>query len=72
MDITVRLQFFVYYIYVKSVHYQSYTFNTKLYISFVSNYNFEVIVIDDGSPDGTLEAAKQLQKIYGEDKIVSN
>ncbi|XP_071824142.1 dolichol-phosphate mannosyltransferase subunit 1-like [Apostichopus japonicus] len=34
------------------------------------NYNFEVIVIDDGSPDGTLEAAKQLQKIYGEDKIV--
>ncbi|XP_044745047.1 dolichol-phosphate mannosyltransferase subunit 1 [Coccinella septempunctata] len=35
-----------------------------------SGYNFEVIVIDDGSPDGTLEAAKQLQKIYGEDKIV--
>jgi len=35
-----------------------------------SGYNYEVIVIDDGSPDGTLEAAKQLQKIYGEDKIV--
>lgn len=30
-----------------------------------SKYNFEVIVIDDGSPDGTLEVAKQLQKIYG-------
>uniref|UniRef100_H2Z9G6 Dolichol-phosphate mannosyltransferase subunit 1 n=1 Tax=Ciona savignyi TaxID=51511 RepID=H2Z9G6_CIOSA len=35
-----------------------------------SNYNFEIIVIDDGSPDGTLDVAKQLQTIYGEDKIV--
>lgn len=29
-----------------------------------------MIVIDDNSPDSTLEVAKQLQKIYGEDKIV--
>ncbi|KAH9377651.1 hypothetical protein HPB48_000868 [Haemaphysalis longicornis] len=36
-----------------------------------SGYDFEVIVIDDGSPDNTLEAAQQLQKIYGSDKIVS-
>lgn len=35
-----------------------------------SDYNFEIIVIDDNSPDGTLEAAKQLQQIYGDDKIV--
>uniref|UniRef100_A0A665VVZ3 Dolichol-phosphate mannosyltransferase subunit 1 n=1 Tax=Echeneis naucrates TaxID=173247 RepID=A0A665VVZ3_ECHNA len=35
-----------------------------------SGYNYEVIVIDDGSPDGTLEVAEQLQKIYGEDKIL--
>lgn len=27
-------------------------------------------MIDDGSPDGTLEVAKELQKIYGEDKIL--
>ncbi|XP_049519447.1 dolichol-phosphate mannosyltransferase subunit 1-like [Dermacentor silvarum] len=35
-----------------------------------SGYDFEIIVIDDGSPDNTLEAAQQLQKIYGSDKIV--
>lgn len=27
-------------------------------------------MIDDGSPDGTLDVAKDLQKIYGEKKIV--
>ncbi|XP_061758721.1 dolichol-phosphate mannosyltransferase subunit 1 [Nerophis ophidion] len=35
-----------------------------------SGYNYEIIVIDDGSPDGTLEVAKQLKTIYGEDKIL--
>ncbi|MGH0183543.1 UNVERIFIED_CONTAM: hypothetical protein FKN15_012628 [Acipenser sinensis] len=34
-----------------------------------TGYNYEVIVIDDGSPDGTLEIAEQLQKILGSDKI---
>lgn len=27
-------------------------------------------MIDDGSPDGTLDMAKQLQNVYGENKIV--
>lgn len=35
-----------------------------------SGYNYEIIVIDDGSPDKTLDVAKQLQKIYGSEKIV--
>lgn len=36
-----------------------------------SGFNYEIIIIDDGSPDGTLEVAEQLQKIYGEHRIVS-
>ncbi|XP_071649781.1 dolichol-phosphate mannosyltransferase subunit 1 [Temnothorax longispinosus] len=35
-----------------------------------SELAYEIIVIDDGSPDGTLDMAKQLQRVYGEDKIV--
>jgi dolichol-phosphate mannosyltransferase len=31
---------------------------------------YEIIIIDDGSPDGTLDVAKQLQAIYGNDKIL--
>jgi len=35
-----------------------------------SDYDYEIIVIDDGSPDGTLDVAKELQRIYGADRIV--
>ncbi|XP_057711899.1 dolichol-phosphate mannosyltransferase subunit 1 [Corythoichthys intestinalis] len=35
-----------------------------------SGYKYEIIVIDDGSPDGTLAVAEQLQTIYGKDRIL--
>ena len=36
-----------------------------------SDYDYEVIIIDDNSPDGTQKVAKELQKLYGKDRIVS-
>lgn len=35
-----------------------------------SDYEYEIIIIDDGSPDGTLDVGKQLEKIYGSEKII--
>lgn len=36
-----------------------------------SKLAWELIIVDDASPDGTQEVARQLAKVYGEDKIVS-
>lgn len=36
-----------------------------------SQLAWEIIVVDDASPDGTQEVARQLARTYGEDKIVS-
>lgn len=32
--------------------------------------SFEIIIIEDGSPDGTLQVAQQLQDIYGKEQII--
>lgn len=34
------------------------------------NINFEIVIVDDNSPDGTYIVAEHLQKIFGNDKIV--
>ncbi|KAI9279435.1 dolichol-phosphate mannosyltransferase [Umbelopsis sp. AD052] len=33
------------------------------------NIDWEIVIIDDASPDGTQDVARELQKIYGEDRI---
>ncbi|KAI5287526.1 dolichol-P-mannose synthesis [Ascosphaera aggregata] len=35
-----------------------------------NNIDYEVIIVDDGSPDGTQEIALQLQKAYGPEHII--
>jgi glycosyltransferase involved in cell wall biosynthesis len=37
-----------------------------------SGEDFEIIVIDDNSPDGTQDVVRRLQVAYGEDRIVSD
>ena len=37
-----------------------------------NSIKMEVIIVDDASPDNTQGRVKELQKIYGEDKIVLN
>lgn len=36
-----------------------------------SDLEYEIIVVDDNSPDGTQAIVKRLQDCYGRDKIVS-
>lgn len=36
----------------------------------LSNLDYEIVIIDDNSPDKTVEVAKQLQNIFGKDRIV--
>lgn len=40
------------------------------YLLCTSKLNWEIIIVDDGSPDGTLQVAEQLQGLYGSDHII--
>jgi len=36
-----------------------------------SAIDWEVVIVDDASPDGTLQIAQQLQRVYGSDRILA-
>ena len=35
-----------------------------------SNLEYEIIIVEDNSPDGTLQVAQKIATLYGEDKIL--
>lgn len=49
--------------------------STFLFATFLSDgdssLDYEIIIVDDASPDGTQDIARELANVYGEDKIVS-
>lgn len=38
--------------------------------TYFSRLEYEIVIVEDNSPDGTLQVALDLQKIYGKDHIV--
>ena len=42
----------------------------KLVVYIFSNLVYEIVIVDDASPDGTQQVAVQLQSLYGKDRIV--
>ena len=35
-----------------------------------SKLDYEIVIVEDNSPDGTLEVAEAMKRIYGENRII--
>jgi dolichol-phosphate mannosyltransferase len=35
-----------------------------------SGLDYEIVIVEDNSPDGTLQAAQEMKRIYGDSKIL--
>ncbi|XP_044950387.1 dolichol-phosphate mannosyltransferase subunit 1-like isoform X3 [Hordeum vulgare subsp. vulgare] len=54
------------------------TYNERLIVALIvylifkhlPDSKFEIIIVDDGSPDDTQDVVKQLQQLYGEDRVL--
>ena len=40
------------------------------YHRYYSKIEYEIVIVEDNSPDGTLQVAQSIQKIFGKDKII--
>jgi dolichol-phosphate mannosyltransferase len=47
---------------------QSYSFLDHK--SIVSRLEYEIVIVEDNSPDGTLHAAQEMKRLYGSEKIL--
>ena len=46
-----------------------FNFHLLAHSRFISKIKLEVIIVDDASPDGTQDQVKDLERIYGSDRI---
>jgi dolichol-phosphate mannosyltransferase len=42
----------------------------SIFTLYCSALDYEIVIVEDNSPDGTLEIAEEMKEMYGEGKII--